>query len=236
MERGGRRAPRPRYPGSRPISSSCTRSRLMVALLLLTLVGAAGTTAGRGTPWEHVGPRNIFDDEDMNGEAGTLAGAASPAANPGLIYAGGRNNGASSGVLKSTDKGRHWVKASHGLLDTRINAIFLHLGSQAAPTSSSAPAPASGRARTGGELGARERDRGVRAGHLVCAGKDRHISSALRLGLQTFPSLRWRVAINSTYGHDSPAQRGCRWQHHSSSHVPLLAQVKPALRMVAAWS
>ena len=104
----------------------------MVALHLLTLAGAAvGTTAGGAqllTPWEHVGPRNIFDDEDMNGEAGTLAGAASPAANPGLIYAGGRNNGASPGVLKSTDRGRHWVKASHGLLDTRINAIFLHPG------------------------------------------------------------------------------------------------------------
>ena len=35
------------------------------------------------------------------GEAGTLASAASPAANPDLIYAGGQNNGASSGVLKT---------------------------------------------------------------------------------------------------------------------------------------
>ena len=42
----------------------------------------------------------------MAGEAGTLADAVSPAANPSLIYAGGQNNGASSGVLKSTDMGR----------------------------------------------------------------------------------------------------------------------------------
>ena len=62
----------------------------------------------------------------MNGEAGTLATAASPAGNPKLIYAGGKNNGASSGVLKSTDGGRHWVKASSGLLDTRVHALFVH--------------------------------------------------------------------------------------------------------------
>ena len=38
-----------------------------------------------GTPWEHVGPWNIGDDTENNGEAGTLACAASPGANPGLI-------------------------------------------------------------------------------------------------------------------------------------------------------
>ena len=58
---------------------------------------------------------NIFDDINMNGEAGTLASAASPAGNPKLIYAGGKNNGASSGIIKSLDMGRTWKKASHGL-------------------------------------------------------------------------------------------------------------------------
>ena len=44
----------------------------MATLLLLTLAGAAAeAAAGRAqqamvaTPWEHVGPRNIFDDEDQ---------------------------------------------------------------------------------------------------------------------------------------------------------------------------
>ena len=49
------------------------------------------------------GPWNIFDDKDVKGEAGTLANAASPAANPDLIYAGGQNNGVSSGIIKTTD-------------------------------------------------------------------------------------------------------------------------------------
>ena len=49
------------------------------------------------------GPWNIFDDKDIKGEAGTLACAASPAANPDLIYAGGQNNGVSSGIIKTTD-------------------------------------------------------------------------------------------------------------------------------------
>ena len=37
--------------------------------------------------------------------------------------AGGKNNGASSGVWKSTDMGKHWTVASKGLWDTRINAL-----------------------------------------------------------------------------------------------------------------
>ena len=49
------------------------------------------------------GPWNIFNDKDVKGEAGTLACAASPAANPSLIYAGGQNNGVSSGIIKTTD-------------------------------------------------------------------------------------------------------------------------------------
>ena len=53
--------------------------------------------------WTVVGPFNIGDDVHMNGEAGTLADAASPAGRPNIIFAGGQNNGASSGVLKSVD-------------------------------------------------------------------------------------------------------------------------------------
>ena len=79
-----------------------------------------------GTPWEPVGPWNIGDSKDNKGEAGTLAAAASPAANPNIIYAGGHNNGVSSGILKSVDGGSHWTKNSSGIWDTRINGVFIH--------------------------------------------------------------------------------------------------------------
>jgi photosystem II stability/assembly factor-like uncharacterized protein len=62
----------------------------------------------------------------LAGEAGTLASAASPAANPNLIYAGGQNNGASSGVLRTVDGGVHWTRQSRGLWDTRILGVWLH--------------------------------------------------------------------------------------------------------------
>ena len=79
-----------------------------------------------GTPWEHVGPWNIFDDKDNKGEAGTLAAAASPKANPNIIYTGGHNNGVSSGILKSVDGGSHWTRNSNGIWDTRIYGVFIH--------------------------------------------------------------------------------------------------------------
>ena len=79
-----------------------------------------------GTPWEHVGPWNIFDDKDNKGEAGTLAAAASPKANPNIIYTGGHNNGVSSGVLKSVDGGVHWTRNSTGIWDTHIWGVFIH--------------------------------------------------------------------------------------------------------------
>ena len=34
---------------------------------------------------------------------------------------GGNNNAASSGVLKSVDRGQHWLKVNVGLLDTRLH-------------------------------------------------------------------------------------------------------------------
>jgi hypothetical protein len=46
----------------------------------------ASLVAGCAAEWEHLGPRNIFNDAAERGESGTLADAASPAANPQLIY------------------------------------------------------------------------------------------------------------------------------------------------------
>jgi len=78
---------------------------------------------GNSGPWIKVGPWGIGDDVNASGEAGTLADAVSPAGNPNVIYTGGQNNGASSGVLKSTDMGKHWVVASNGIFDTRIKSL-----------------------------------------------------------------------------------------------------------------
>ena len=103
---------------------------LQRTMLLATAAGVA--RAQSGGAWEHVGPHNIFDAYNDNGtgalpmgEAGTLASAASPQANPMLIYAGGQNNGVSSGVLKTVDGGRHWTRNSKGLWDTRILGVWM---------------------------------------------------------------------------------------------------------------
>ena len=58
-----------------------------------------------GTSWEDIGPKNIGDDVNGRGEAGTIAAAVSPISNPNLMYMGGENNAAASSVLKSTDYG-----------------------------------------------------------------------------------------------------------------------------------
>ena len=79
-----------------------------------------------GADWARIGPWNIFDDQNGKGEAGTLACAASPAKNPDLIYAGGQNNGVSSGIIKTVDGGKHWTRNSKGLWDTRILGVWLH--------------------------------------------------------------------------------------------------------------
>jgi len=79
--------------------------------------------------WERIGPFNIFDDKDLQGEAGTLANAASPAANHDLIYAGGHNNGVSSGILRTytgTSAVPTWTRQSKGLWDTRIYGVWIH--------------------------------------------------------------------------------------------------------------
>lgn len=85
-----------------------------------------GVLALGALEWEHIGPRNIFNDARGNGESGTLADAVSPPGNPQLIYSGGSNNGAASGVLRTMDGGRTWERKSAGLFDTRIKSPFLH--------------------------------------------------------------------------------------------------------------
>jgi len=95
------------------------------------VVYGVGVRDGAGSSWTRIGPWNIFNGVDPTksygmGEAGTLASAASPAANPNLIYAGGQNNGASSGVLKTVDGGIHWTRQSRGMWDTRVLGVWLH--------------------------------------------------------------------------------------------------------------
>ena len=43
-----------------------------------------------------------------------------------MIYAGGQNNGVSSGVIKTIDGGKHWTRTSKGLWDTRILGVWVH--------------------------------------------------------------------------------------------------------------
>jgi len=106
-------------------------SALCLAAPTLVAAGAGNTSAPAPAAWEHVGPWNIFEGTNPTesagmGEAGTLASAASPAANPNLIYTGGHNNGVSSGILKTVDGGVHWTRNSKGMWDTRINGVWLH--------------------------------------------------------------------------------------------------------------
>ena len=109
------------------------RALAMGSALGAIAMGAAAEESAAPGAWEHVGPHNIFDAYNENGtgplpmgEAGTLASAASPKANPLLIYAGGQNNGVSSGVIKTIDGGRHWTRNSKGLWDTRILGVWIH--------------------------------------------------------------------------------------------------------------
>jgi hypothetical protein len=95
-------------------------------MLRLLLCATSVAAQSPGSAWEFLGPRNIFDDQSNHGQAGTLATAASPAEDPTIIYTGGQNNGASSGVLKSVDMGATWVQASDGLYDTRVQGLFVY--------------------------------------------------------------------------------------------------------------
>jgi len=97
---------------------------MLSQVILVALASASQPRAGG--PWNRRGPSNLFDDANGKGESGTLANAASPKANPNLIYAGGHNNGASSGILKSTDAGFTWSRNSNGLWDTRIFGVWVH--------------------------------------------------------------------------------------------------------------
>jgi len=97
--------------------------RLLIGVCTFFTVQAHST--GGGT-WDRIGPWNIFDDKDIKGEAGTLAYATSPKETPNVIYAGGQNNGVSSGIIKSVDGGTHWARVSKGLWDTRILSVWVH--------------------------------------------------------------------------------------------------------------
>ena len=99
----------------------------MLPRLLLATACVSVRALGGGGPWDRIGPWNLFDAKNpLLGESGTLASAASPKANPDLIYAGGQNNGVSSGVLKSVDGGKHWLRKSKGLWDTRVLGVWVH--------------------------------------------------------------------------------------------------------------
>ena len=60
------------------LASGRTRSMLLCLLSI-------------GAPWQKLGPKNIGDDAQGQGYAGTIADAVSPLSNPDLIYAGGHN-------------------------------------------------------------------------------------------------------------------------------------------------
>eukprot|EP00947_MAST-08B_sp_MAST-8B-sp1_P001533 g1533.t1 len=103
--------------------------RFVTALVLPALVAAGGG----GGAWTRVGPHNIFNAYNEGGkgplpmgEAGTLAGASSLKTAPDTIYAGGQNNGVSSGIIKTTDGGKHWERKSNGIWDTRILGVWVH--------------------------------------------------------------------------------------------------------------
>ena len=77
-------------------------------------------------PWLNIGPKNIGDSiPGLSGEAGTIAPAVSVIGNPNLMYMGGNNNAAASGVLKSIDYGEHWTKVNVGLFDTRLQGLII---------------------------------------------------------------------------------------------------------------
>eukprot|EP00037_Helgoeca_nana_P010803 m.95702 g.95702 ORF g.95702 m.95702 type:complete len:429 (-) comp20431_c0_seq1:1729-3015(-) len=93
----------------------------------VTFMAVAAVVAGASPQWDRIGPYNIFDSIDPSkGEAGTLANAASPPLHPNIIYAGGQNNGASSGVIKTVDGGVTWTLQSTGLWDTHVLATWVH--------------------------------------------------------------------------------------------------------------
>ena len=99
----------------------------MLACAILAL-GTGVSLHPQGGDWTRLGPYNIFNGNSSRywGEAGTLASAASPKTNPNLIYAGGQNNGVSSGVIRTTDAGLHWERKSRGLWDTAVSAVWVH--------------------------------------------------------------------------------------------------------------
>ena len=64
-----------------------------------------------------------MQDKTNKGESGTLADAASPLSNPKIIYTGGANNGAASGILRSTDMGGTALSGSISTVLTGLSWI-----------------------------------------------------------------------------------------------------------------
>jgi len=108
----------------------------MITLLLILSLALTPTIHARirgGSAWTRVGPHNIFNAYNDGGkgklpmgEGGTLAGASSLATSPNIIYAGGQNNGVSSGIIKTIDGGKTWTRQSNGIWDTRILGVWVH--------------------------------------------------------------------------------------------------------------
>jgi len=99
----------------------------------VTMIAAFPSSGNNANAWDRVGPHNIFNAYSAGGkgnlpmgEGGTIAGASSLEAQPNIIYAGGQNNGVSSGIIKTVDGGQHWVRKSSGIWDTRILGVWIH--------------------------------------------------------------------------------------------------------------
>jgi hypothetical protein len=75
--------------------------------------------------WERLGPRNIFNEINGNGAAGTCGAAATDPSNPNVVFMGGHNNSAATGFLRSQDRGLHWLASNNGLTDTRVMSIVV---------------------------------------------------------------------------------------------------------------
>ena len=77
------------------------------------------------TNWVELGPFSVWNIKDGRGSTGTVADAASPPGHPEIIYLGGQNNAAASGVMKTTDGGKTWQSVNNGVTDTRIWSVIV---------------------------------------------------------------------------------------------------------------
>ena len=128
--------------GLRSITIRTSMRGFALSLCLAWFATTAFSIRIGGGPWDRIGPHNIFNAYNEGGrgplpmgEAGTLEGASSLASAPHIIYAGGQNNGVSSGIIKTVDGGQHWERKSKGMWDTRVLGVWV----SAAPLHSGFP-------------------------------------------------------------------------------------------------